>query len=336
MEKKLFGKMPDGREVYAYTLKNARLSAEILSLGGIIRILSIDGDDILGGFDTLEDILKDTSYQGSLIGRYGNRIKNAQFELNGKTYSLFANSGKHNHLHGGKEGFNRKIWKAEPQGENTLVLSYRSVDGEEGYPGNLDVTVTYTLLPDGLAIGYQALSDKDTYVNLTNHSYFNLDGIKSGSLILDHHVKLNADCYTAVDNELIPTGEHPDVTGTPFDFRRAKTVRRDLSASLEGYDHNFVLNGSEKASCLGHELTVAAEVYSAKNRMTVLTDMPCIQFYTANFLGRADLPMKGNTPQQKRMALCLETQFEPDSPTRHENILKAGEKYDHLTVYKFM
>ncbi len=338
MAKKLFGTTPDGREVYNYTLTNGKMKADILDLGGIIRVLECDGIDVVGGFDTLEGTLADTTFQGTLVGRVGNRIKGAQFTLNGKKYELFANNGK-NHLHGGKEGFNKKIWNVEDFSDTTLTLTYVSEDGEEGYPGKLDVKVKYTLYPDAIRIDYFAVSDKDTYCNLTNHAYFNLDGVGK-SEITDHVMKINHTTYTAVDSELIPTGEHPCLDGSPYDFREPKKIGRDLvgkvpTDDLYGYDHNFILDPIKKVVFDGCEYNDAAELSSGKLTMHVYTTKPCMQVYTGAFLADDGNNFKGDVAKFSRMAVAMETQYEPDSPTRGDNILRAGEKYEHSTVYKF-
>lgn len=338
MNKNLFGKMPDGREVYSYTLANGKMKAEILDLGGIIRVLEVEGIDVVGGFDTLDGILTDTTYQGALVGRYGNRIKGAQFTLNGVTYPLFANNGR-NHLHGGKEGFNRKVWNVLDYTADTLTLFYSSADGEEGYPGKLDITVKYTLTADAIKIDYDATTDKDTYCNLTNHAYFNLNGVGAGE-ITDHIMKINHTTYTAVDDELIPTGEHPSLEGSPYDFREAKKIGRDLvgkvrTDDLYGYDHNFILDPAYKAVYDGKEYNFAAELSGEKLTMQVLTTKPCMQVYTGAFLEDDGNDFKGGVKKFSRMALAMETQFEPDAPTRGDNVLHAGERYEHSTVYKF-
>ncbi|MBQ2733079.1 MAG: galactose mutarotase [Clostridia bacterium] len=338
MEKKLFGYMPDGCKVYSYTLKNGKMEAEIVTLGGIIRRLVVNGTDVVMGFDTVEGMLTDTSNQGALIGRYGNRIKDAHFFIDGKEYKLFVNTGKNNHLHGGKYGFNRKLWTAEEKGENELVLTYLSPDGEENYPGNLDVKVTYTLYEDAIGIHYEAVSDKDTFVNLTNHAYFNLNG-GDGSKILDHVLQINADTFTDVDDELIPVGRKA-VEGTMFDFRTPKRIGQDLHGTVVtdpdfGYDHNFNLTGKVKETYDGKELNVCAVLTNGKITMTTLTDQMGVQFYSANFLEDPNVQFKGGVELNRRMALCLETQFEPDAPTRGENLLKAGDKYETVTVYRF-
>ena len=338
MNKKLFGKMANGKEVYEYTLECGRMKAQILDLGGIVRVLECDGIDVVGGFDTLDGVMADTTFQGALVGRYGNRIKRAQFTLGGVTYPLYANNGK-NHLHGGKEGFNRKVWDVVDYSANTLTLFYSSADGEEGYPGKLDVTVKYTLYADAIKIDYDAVSDKDTYCNLTNHAYFNLNGVGAGE-ITDHTMMINHTSYTAVDEELIPTGEHPSLDGSPYDFREAKKIGRDLVGThkreeLYGYDHNFMLDTTKKETFDGKEFNYAASLSGDKLTMKVLTTKPCMQVYTGAFLEDDGNDFKGGVKKFSRMALAMETQFEPDSPTRGENVLRAGEKYLHTTIYKF-
>ncbi len=338
MAKKLFGKLTDGREVYSYTLTNGKMKADILDLGGIIRVLECDGIDVVGGFDAIDGVEKDTTFQGALVGRVGNRIKGANFTLNGVKYDLYANNGK-NHLHGGKVGFNKKIWNVEEYSDTSLTLTYVSADGEEGYPGKLDVKVIYTLFPDAIRIDYYAVSDKDTYCNLTNHAYFNLDGVGKSDII-NHTMKINHTSYTAVDSELIPTGEHPSLDGSPYDFREAKKIGRDLvgripTDDLYGYDHNFILDTSKKTVFDGREYNDAAELSSGKLTMKVYTTKPCMQVYTGAFLADDGNNFKGDVAKFSRMAVAMETQYEPDSPSRGDNILRAGEKYEHSTVYKF-
>ncbi len=339
MIKRSFGKLADGKEIYAFTLQNAKMKAEILNLGGIIRVLECEGRDVVGGFDTLEGILADTTYQGALIGRVGNRIKGASFILNGTTYELYKNHGN-NHLHGGKEGFNRKVWEVVSFDSDFLLLKYVSEDGEEGYPGKLEVFVKYTLYADALRIDYTAVSDKDTYCNLTNHAYFNLDGV-GASDVTGHILQVNHTTYTEVDSELIPTGEHPCLDSSPYDFREAKIIGRDLTGKtrddeLYGYDHNFILDSSKKVTYEGCEYNDAAELSSGGLRMKVYTTKPCIQLYTGAFIEDDGNNFKGNTVKFPRMALALETQYEPDCPSREEHVLRAGEEYRHSTVYRFI
>ncbi|OPJ58089.1 aldose epimerase family protein [Clostridium oryzae] len=346
--KKFFGKTDNGEEVNIFALTNNNgFSARIIDYGAtIVSIFAPDKngrvDDVVLGYDDLESYAKGPGYIGALIGRYGNRIKAGRFTLNGKEYILAKNDGN-NHLHGGIVGFDKAVWKAETitkDGKEALQMSYTSKDGEEGYPGNLDVKVIYTVTDDNaLSIEYIAFSDKDTIINLTNHSYFNLGGHKSGS-ILNNTLKLEADKFTVVDNEAIPTGELRNVEGTPLDFRKPTAIgdridqKDEQLLNVGGYDHNFVLNRTGKG------LEKAAAVYDPKSERTmeVYTNKPGVQLYTANFLGK-DLKGKDGAVYQNREALCLETQFFPDS-INHENfpspILKAGERYDYTTIYKFL
>ncbi len=338
--------MQDGTEIYLYKLSNKnKMSVGIINYGGIIVSIEVpdrDGniDDVNLGYDNLEQYLEIGQYFGAIIGRHGNRIENAEFDLNGITYRLAKNDGN-NHLHGGKRGFDKVVWQAEPiekDGVQALQLSYLSPDGEENYPGNLDVKVTYTLTDDNsLRIDYFAVSDKDTVVNLTNHAYFNLSGHGSGD-ILDHQIMINADRFTVINNECIPTGEIRDVSNTPMDLRTLKKVREgieskdDQIACGNGYDHNWVLNVS------GDKPEKAAEVFEpvSGRLMEVFTTKPGMQFYSGNAITR--VTGKGGAVYDKRGALCLETQYYPNG-TRHKHFpspfLKAGEEYRHTTIYKF-
>ena len=338
--------MQDGTEIYLYKLSNKnKMSVGIINYGGIIVSIEVpdrDGniDDVNLGYDNLEQYLEIGQYFGAIIGRHGNRIENAEFDLNGITYRLAKNDGN-NHLHGGKRGFDKVVWQAEPiekDGVQALQLSYLSPDGEENYPGNLDVKVTYTLTDDNsLRIDYFAVSDKDTVVNLTNHAYFNLSGHGSGD-ILDHQIMINADRFTVINNECIPTGEIRDVSNTPMDLRTLKKVREgieskdDQIACGNGYDHNWVLNVS------GDKPEKAAEVFEpvSGRLMEVFTTKPGMQFYSGNAITR--VTGKGGAVYDKRGALCLETQYYPNG-TKHKHFpspfLKAGEEYRHTTIYKF-
>ncbi len=348
IEKQHFGNLPDGRAVSRYFLKNENgMVAAILDYAGAIQQLLVPDRhgrlvDVIGGYDNILDYYYGDGYQGSLVGRIGNRIKEGKFTLDGKEYSLAINNGP-NHLHGGIEGFSSKIWEVTPVDGDapSLVLHYVSPDGEENYPGTLDVTVTYTLTRDNtLSIRYVATTDKTTIVNLTNHAYFNLGGFASGK-ILDHELWLDADTYLPTDENLIPTGELKPVDGTPFDFRTAKAVGRDFGAddidlkTAGGYDHCFNFAGGETK-----EPVCRAVLYSDKTgiEMKTLTQLPCVQFYSGNFLNNAEHPFKGGYPQALQNAMCLETQKMPDS-INHKNFtdvtLKPGEVYDYTTAYAF-
>ncbi|HKY03935.1 MAG TPA: aldose epimerase family protein, partial [Blastocatellia bacterium] len=294
MKKESFGKTADGQSVELYTLTNPNgVEARIINYGGIVVSLKVPDrngklDDVVLGFDTLDDYLKDRSYFGAIIGRYGNRIGKARFAINGVEYKLARNNGE-NHLHGGIKGFDKVVWNSRPLGVKNgvaLELTHRSLDGEEGYPGNLSVRVVYTLTNNNeLKIDYSATTDKDTIVNLTHHSYFNLAGRGDGD-VLKHQLMINADRFTPVDAGLIPTGELRAVRGTPFDFTRMTAIGARISQGDEqlrfgrGYDHNFVLNGKEGA------LRQAAKVFEPTSGrvMEVWTTEPGLQFYSGNFL----------------------------------------------------
>lgn len=340
-----FGKLPDGQTVDLYTLKNAKgMTVSVSSYGGIITQLEVpdrEGKlrDVAHGFATLEEYLKPNPYFGALIGRYGNRIGKAQFALNGVTYKLAANNNG-NSLHGGLKGFDKVVWKVREQevpGGAGLELQYVSKDGEEGYPGNLDVTVRYTLKETNeFQIDYLASTDKATVLNLTNHTYFNLAG---EGTILDHQLKLNADRFTPVDAGLIPTGELRPVQGTPFDFTAPHTIGERINAADEqiargkGYDHNFVLNAAPATG-----LNMVAEAYEPKSGrvLEVFTKEPGVQFYTGNFL---DGTLKGKGREYvQRSAFCLETQHFPDSPNQPKfpsTVLEPGKVFETTTVWKF-
>lgn len=321
MEIRKFGTLPDGTEVVQYTLKTEEAEVRILNFGGVITDFIYKGQNIVCGFETVEDYLADDSYQGALIGRFANRIGGAGFTLNGKVYHVGANEGK-NTLHGGVCGFNRRVFDVAVINDTTVTLSRLSPDGEEGYPGNLTVKVTYSLNKSNLTISYDAISDQDTPISLTNHSYFNLTGI--GTSILDHLATIHADRYTAVDDELIPTGEQPLVAGTPYDLR----APRRIGEMVGGYDTNFILANP----ATDETPALAATVVGGDLKLEIRTTQPCIQFYTGCVLeGTPDF--RGGVKKAKFTAFCLETQAEPDAPRKGEAILRAGERYAHTTVY---
>ena len=340
-----FGRMPDGAAVDLFTLKNAGgIEIRAMAYGGIITSLRVPDrsgrfDDVVLGFDRLDDYLKHHPFFGAIIGRYGNRIAKGQFTLDGRPYKLATNNGP-NHLHGGNKGFDRVLWNAAAvPGKNAVTFTRTSPDGEEGYPGNLRVQVTYTLTDKNeLIVDYRATTDQPTVVNLTQHSYFNLAGQGSGD-ILGHTLMLNADRYTPVDTTLIPTGERALVAGTPFDFRRptAIGVRIDqpdpqLKNGL-GYDHNWVLNRS------GGGLQLAARVIEPKSgrMMEIRTTEPGIQFYSGNFLD-GKLTGKNKAQYKHRTGFCLETQHFPDSPNHPSfpsTTLRPGSEYRTTTVFTF-
>jgi aldose 1-epimerase len=328
----------DGKPVSLYTLTNKNgVQATITNYGGIVTSWMVPDKsgnlgNIVVGFDSLQPYLQKPPYFGALIGRYGNRIGNAKFTLDGKTYTLAANDGK-NHLHGGNKGYDKVVWDATfAEGTPALTLNYLSKDGEEGYPGNLKVTVVYTLTDDNeLLIDYSAETDKATPVNLTNHCYFNLSGDVKNS-ILNHTLQIDADNYTPVDATLIPTGEIKSVKGTPFDFTKAEKIGARIAQVRGGYDHNFVLN--RKDSSLQLVATLADSI--SGRRMEVYTFEPGIQFYSGNFLD-GKFQLSNGTPINQHTALCLETQHYPDSPNKPNfpsTILQPGQKYHTVTKYK--
>jgi len=348
ISKRAYATTRDGQGVDEYTLTNANgVEAKIITFGGIITSLRVPDRkgnyaDVVLGFDNLADYETKSPYFGALIGRYGNRIGKASFTLDGTAYTLALNDGP-NSLHGGVKGFDKKVWAAKEASSSdgiALELSCLSPDGEEGYPGNLSVTVTYTLTNDNaIRIDYSATTDKTTVVNLTNHSYFNLAGNGAGT-IYDHIVQIYADRYTPVSATLIPTGELAPVAGTPFDFRSPKVVNSGIRSSHQqmvygrGYDHNFVLNRKTNS-----DLEIAARVYdpSSGRSVEVWTTEPAIQFYTSNFVDGTLVGSSGGIYRQGD-AFCLETQHYPDSPNQSAfptTTLKPGDTYKTTTVYKF-
>ena len=346
MKKELWGKT-DNKDVYLFTLENKNgMKATITNYGGILTSLyapDTNGnfDDVVLGFDSLSGYtsdyyIKNCPYFGALIGRYGNRIAKGEFKLDGKTYKLPINNGP-NTLHGGIKGFDKVVWDADTMQTDegpAVKLTYLSKDGEEGFPGNLNVTVIYTLTNNNeLKIHYTATTDKPTVVNLTHHSYFNLSGQGNGN-ILNEQLMINADKYTPVNSELIPTGQIKDVAGTPFDFRKPEAIGSRIDkVEGGGYDHNFVLNDQNTG------IRLAAKVYdpASKREMEVLTDEPGVQFYTGNFLD-GSLTGKGGKKYDKHFAFCLETQHYPDSPNEPKfpsTVLNPGNTYSTTTIYKF-
>ena len=341
-----FGTTPAGETVNLYTLTNTSgMEIGIINFGGIIthiKTLDRQGEfaDVALGFDELEPYLQASPYFGALIGRFGNRLAKGRFELDGKTYQLATNNGE-NHLHGGVTGFDKVVWEATPFTADThvgLKLFYLSRDGDQGYPGNLSVTVTYTLTnEDEILVDYHATTDQATPINLTQHSYFNLAG--QGD-VLQHELMINADAFTPIDDTQIPLGGSQAVAGTPFDFRTAKKIGADINQDDEqlrcglGYDHNFVLNKAAP-----EKLTLAARATESTTGrvLEVYTEEPGVQFYSGNFLD-GSLTGKGKT-YAYRTGFCLEPQHFPDSPNQPDfpsTILRPGEVYSSRTIFKFL
>ena len=339
-------------KVEFFTLENDHgMKVEITNYGGIISKIIVPDRygkfaDVALGYNTIEEYQKKNPFFGAIVGRYGNRIANGRFSLDGKTYTLVTNNKPNGipcHLHGGTQGFDKHVWDAQPtQSENAkgLILGRRSPDGEEGYPGKLDLKVTYWLNQQNeIRIEYFATSDKATPINLTNHSYFNLKGEGRGN-ILDHILSINASRYTPVDAGLIPTGERAHVADSPFDWRTPHAIGRDIDSDHQqiqyggGHDHNFVLDKSEPDA-----LTLAATVYEpiSGRVLEVLTTEPGVQFYSGNFLNGSLVGNSGK-PYPIRSGFCLETQHFPDSPNQSafpNTILRPGETYTSTTIYRF-
>ncbi len=344
--KKAFGKTKDGKQVTSYVLTNKNgMEAEFIDYGAILVKLWVPDKngkkaDVVLGYDTVAEYEKTTTYYGGFIGRCANRIGNASFTLNESTYELDKNNNG-NCLHGGEQGYNNMMYEVETFEEEegpVIEFSRLSPDMEQGFPGNLDITVTYTLTHENeLVIEYLAVPDKDTPVNLTNHAYFNLSGHNSGT-ILNHKVRLEADSFTPTDDKLIPTGEIAKVEGTPMDFRNIKTLGQDIDTDYEplnfagGYDHNYVLNTT------GDEIELIGELIddASGRKMEIYTDLPGVQLYAGNFIeGSA----KGGGEYVKRAGVCFETQHFPDA-LNHANfpspVVKAGQEFDSTTIYRFI
>ena len=344
-----FGRMPDGTPVEIYTLRNGQgMEARIMTYGGIVQSLKVPDrigkfDDVVLGYGNLEGYLTNNSpYFGVLIGRYGNRIGDARFTLDGKTYTLTANNGP-NSLHGGLRGFDKVVWRAKtwlsPNGL-ALELAYLSMDGEEGFPGNLKVTAVYSLTDSNeLRLDFTATTDKPTVCNLTHHSYFNLRGQGNGD-ILGHEVYINSDKITVVDKELITTGKYAPVQGTPFDFRKSTAIGahiNDPDRQLQygpGYDHNWVINKTRG------QLDLMARVYEPTTGrvMEVWSTEPGLQFYAGNFLDGI-ITGKGGNVYQRRSGFCLEPQHYPDSPNKPmfpTTELMPGTIYSNTIIYRFL
>jgi aldose 1-epimerase len=339
ISKKSFGTLTDGREVTLFTLNNSKgMEVDIMNFGGIVTSIRIPDKnktpgDVVLGFDNLEDYQGEHPYFGALIGRFENRIDKGEFTLEGKDYKLAQNNGP-NHLHGGLKGFDKVLWTAATEkslDRVSLKLGYESADMEEGYPGNLMVEVDYTLNEQNeLIISYRATTDKTTIINLTNHSYFNLNNCKGD--ILDHQLMIDADQVTELNENSIPTGKILDVEGTCFDFRTAKALGTDIEGTAPGYDINYILNDYDG------ELHRIATVYheGTGRTMDVLTSEPGVQLYTSNYI--ESIPGKEGVEYKKHSALCLETQNFPDAPNHAafpSTVLKPGDEYQQVTIYRF-
>jgi aldose 1-epimerase len=348
MKKNPFGTLPDGRPVNAYTLKN-RIGAEamVINYGAAVTSLTAPDragrfQDVVLGFDRLEDYVERNPYFGVIVGRYGNRIGKGRFTLDGEDFTLAANSAGQ-HLHGGVAGFDKRLWAIEETASDSgeaVVARLTSADGDEGYPGEVTLEVRIVLSDENeLRFEYEGVTDRPTLLNPTHHGYFNLSG-SAERPILDHELMIAADRFTPVNADLIPTGEIRPVDGTPLDFRQAKPIGQDIEAADEqirfggGFDHNWVLNGYEAG-----KVRCAAKVYEATSGrvMEMFTCQPGVQCYTGNFLD-GTLTGKGGAVYHKRTGLCLEAQHYPDSPNRPHfpsTVLRPGEVYRQVTAYRF-
>ncbi|MHC5259977.1 aldose epimerase family protein [Streptomyces sp. UC4497] len=345
--KESFGKLADGTKIYRWSLENGGTRLKVLNYGGIVQSLELPDRhgryvNVSLGYDTVEEYVAGTTFFGATIGRYGNRIAKGKFTLDGKAYQVSVNDGE-NSLHGGAKGFNTRVWDIEPftSGSDVgLHMHYTSVDGEMGYPGTLKTTVTYTLTARGdWRVDYEATTDKATVVNLTNHTYFNLAGEGSGT-IYDHELTLAASRYTPTDAGLIPTGELAKVQGTPFDFRKAKAIGRDIRTShpqlitAKGFDHNWVMDKGITAKPV---LVATLRDPGSGRSLKIATDQPGLQFYSGNFLDGTLVGQSGRTYRQGD-GLALETQHFPDSPNQPKfpsTVLRPGETYRTTTVHSF-
>lgn len=337
IERTAFGVTSDGQAVERYTLRSGPMELEVITYGGAIRALRVPDrtgrlTDVVLGYDTVAGYERNGGHMGALVGRYANRIAGASCVIDGRRTALEPSEGK-KQLHGGVRGFSRRVLNVQPAGDSALAVTYTADDGEGGWPGVLELTAIYTLLDDGVELRYQAVCDKPTYCNITNHSYFNLNG---GGDILGHSLWLAASAFTPVDGDSIPTAMARPAAGTPFDFTRAKPIGRDIGADDEqlkntgGYDHNFVLDPAQG-------LRLAAVLTGERLAMECWTEKPGIQVYAGNFLN-TDASGKGGVAYRPRQGVCLETQFFPDSPNHPEwgdITLRPGRRYDYTTQFRF-
>ena len=330
-----FGTLASGEKIGLFTLENENMKLLLSEFGANMVRLQFKGKDVILGYDTLEDYLTRGDYFGAVVGRVANRIGGGKFTLNGKEYILNKNFCNSSTLHGGNVGFNSVKWTGRAfDNENAVEFSYLAKDMEEGFPGNLAVTVKYTLLPDGVRLEYRAKGDKDTVVNLSNHAYFNLSGGREP--VTGHYLTISADAFTAVDDVFVPTGEIIKVKGTPFDFNERKLIGKDIDKPDEqlafagGYDHNYILKGE------GFRKVATAECTESGVTMDCYTDMPGMQFYSGNMLNKRKI--FDGIEADWRYALCLETQFFPNAvniPSFPSITLKAGDEYASKTEYRF-
>lgn len=343
-----FGKTQNNENVQLFTITNANgMVAKLTNLGATLTALLVPDKngklvDVVLGFDKLEDYIINHCYFGATVGRSGNRIQNASFKINGETYYLGKNERNKNNLHSGPDGYQKRVWDYSiDETTNSVVFKLFSPDLDQGYPGNFDITVTYTLTDEnGIEITYDGVSDKDTVANMTNHSYFNLNGHNSGS-ILNHYLQINSDKVAVIDEESIPTGELADVYNTPLDFTNFRRLADDIDCDFpqlkltKGYDHSFLVNKTTK----GLEKVATVKAEESGISMEVYSDCVALQFYAGNYIDEVPQTGKGNFTYGNRSGLCLETGFLPNSinqPKFDSPVLKANEKYHSKTIYKFV
>lgn len=330
MDMRYFGTLPDGKDIYAFTITDDAAKAEIITYGASIRSFKPFGvTDVIGGFDSLEDYMTDTSNQGAIVGRVANRIEGASIEIEGKVYPL-VNNDNGNCLHGGV-GFQHRAWSVDYFSSDTLALSYYSPDGEDGFPGALTVQVKYTIKDSAIHIEYDAIPEETTAIALTNHAFFNFDGF--GGDIRKHKLQIFAERYTEVNENLIPNGNRPFVDGTDIDFREMRYIDNGIG-EFKGYDNNMILSPTSYKLFDEQKLGLVAIAENDKFLMNVYTDQPGMQLYTGYFLGKGP-DFKGGIPQIQYGGFCLETQTEPNCVKHGEGIYHSGEKYRHYTVYEF-
>ena len=331
MEVKLFGKLKDGRDAYLYTLKCGDTVATVTNYGcTIVSLLPFGDRHVIGGFDSLSDYEADRSDQGATVGRVANRIENAEFTMDGAVYMLTANSNG-NCLHGGV-GFHRKLWDVLEYDGRSILMSCLSTDGDDGFPGDLVTKIRFTVIDKAIIISYEAIPSAKTPIALTNHAFFNLDGM--GRDIKEHELKIYADTYTEVDERLIPTGVRPNVEGTVYDLREFKKIGLHFGPDFDGYDRNYILCPKVFKIFEGKSVGLCAELKNSDTLMKFYTDQPGVQLYTANFLG-GEPKFRGNVERIKHGAVCLEAQTEPNATKHGECFYDVGEVYTQTTVYEF-
>lgn len=330
--KRLFGTLPSGEEIFVYKICDGKFMAEIIEYGAsIISLRPFGRVDVVGGFDSLEDYLKDTSNQGAIVGRVANRIADAKFEMNGSVYRL-PNNDNGNCLHGGI-GFQHRRWRVSEHTKNSISLMYFSESGEDGFPSDLSVKVTYSIQNSAFIINYEAVPNGDTPICLTNHAFFNLDGF--GMSVKDQSIQIWAKQYSEINCNMIPTGHRPFVEGTKLDLRDPRKIGDAFSEEFGGYDHNMILSPVIFKSFGFHRVGLVARASNQKITMQMYTDQPCLQFYTGNFLGHGPA-FKQGIPQIRHGAFCLEAQTEPNCINHGEAIYHKGDIYRQITVYEFL